>query len=257
MLMVLSPAKTMDFSPSSLTEFSTPRHAEQTWQLVRKMRKFSSASLQELMGVSAKLADLNKRRFTGFSSPVEVYSETKQALLAFKGDTYKDMDLPSWTDDDYAFAQQRLRILSGLYGVLRPLDLIKPYRLEMGTALKTSRGKNLYTFWGSRLADTLTAELDQLGTDVVLNLASNEYFKAVAKHLGSARVVQPAFLDLKNGTYKTISFFAKRARGSMASWIVRNRLSRLADVTAFAEGGYAYAEAESTPARPVFKRASG
>lgn len=254
MLMVLSPAKTLDFSPSPVTEFTALQHLEETWMLVRKMRKFSGASLKKLMSVSDKIADLNKQRYTDFSTPTAPDGTTKQALLAFKGDTYKDMDLEAWSDDDYAFAQDHLRILSGLYGELRPLDLIKPYRLEMGTALKTPRGKNLYAFWGTTIADALQESLQAMGSSTVVNLASDEYFKSVAKHLGDTRVVQPAFLDFKNGKYKTISFFAKRARGAMASWAIRQRITDPDALTAFDVGGYSYAKDESSEDRPVFKR---
>lgn len=254
MLMVISPAKTMDFSPSPVARFTTPRHMDQTWQLVGRMRGMSSDDIKSLMGVSDKIAELNRQRYADFDAATTLDSTTKQALLAFKGDTYKDMELEAWTDEDFAFAQQRLRILSGLYGQLRPLDIIKAYRLEMGTSLATEAGKNLYAFWGTRIAQTLTSELQQMGSDTIVHLASEEYFKSIARHLGSTRVIQPAFLDFKNGTFKTISFFAKRARGAMAAWAIRRRVTDPEALQDFNTGGYRYVAEDSSPERPVFQR---
>ena len=254
MLMVISPAKTMDFSPPKVADFTTPRHMAQTWQLVERMRTMSDEDIKGLMKVSDKIAGLNRQRYADFDAATALDSTTKQALLAFKGDTYKDMELDAWNAEDYAFAQRHLRILSGLYGQLRPLDLIKPYRLEMGTSLATDAGKNLYAFWGTSIAETLRSELAEMGSEAIVHLASDEYFKSIARHLGNARVIQPAFLDYKNGAYKTISFFAKRARGSMAAWAIRRRITDPARLTQFDVGGYRYVSDASTPERPVFHR---
>lgn len=255
MIFVLSPAKTLDFSPSPLSSHTLPSHLEQTWQLVRKMRKFSAKGIGGLMGVSDAIAELNRGRFQDFATPVEPDGTTKQAVLAFKGDTYKDMGLEDWAEADHAYAQEHVRILSGLYGVLRPLDLIKPYRLEMGTSLKTRKGKNLYEFWGAELATAIAEDMAEHDQKAVVKLASNEYFKAISKHLpAGVPVVEVDFLDFKNGKYKTISFFAKRARGAMAAWAVRQRVERVEGLKSFDVGGYAFDDDDSTSDHLVFRR---
>ena len=206
--------------------------------------------LMALMHVSEKIASLNVERNHAYQRPLEPGETSKPALLAFQGDVYKGLGAETYSDVDLLKAQEKIRILSGLYGVLRPLDLIRPYRLEMGTALETSAGKNLYQFWGSKLTNLLNQELSQSDDDLVVNLASNEYFKAVKKKELQGKLVTPAFKDWKNGKYKMISFFAKRARGAMADYLVRNDIQSLEGLTKFQGLGYAFDSEGSTPDAP-------
>ena len=203
------------------------------------------------MKLSDKLAELNFDRFQSFG---DAQQPSKQALLAFTGDTYKDMPLEDYSEDDFASAQDRVRILSGLYGVLRPLDLIHPYRLEMGTKLETERGKNLYEYWGDRVTEEINADLAEHDGATILNCASNEYFKVVNEKKLDAKVITPVFKDYSKGKYKVISFYAKRARGMMADFVVRNRIQDVDGLRDFTAGGYAYDEDASTPEAPVFLR---
>lgn len=253
MLVVLSPAKTLDFSPTPVEAYTVPEAHDQTEILVRKLRGFSQAKLGKLMKLSDKLAKLNTERYAEFEVPASG-KNSKQAIFAFKGDTYRDMPLDSFSDEDFAYAQKHIRILSGLYGTLRPLDMIQPYRLEMGTRLSTRRGKDLYAFWGKRITDALNAQLEETGDDILVNCASNEYFKSVQTDRLKARVIDPVFKDYKSGKYKVISFYAKRVRGLMASWIVQERVEDLERLKTFTGSGYAYDPERSTEDSPVFLR---
>lgn len=253
MLAVLSPAKTLDTSPTHLTLVSQPAHLDQSERLVEVLRQYSQDELGELMSISDKLARLNHERYQDFHTPFD-RENAKQALLSFKGDTYRDMGIEELTDRDFEYAQRHLRILSGLYGVLRPLDLMQPYRLEMGTKLETSRGKTLYQFWGDRITDQLNTDLSEIGSDVLVNLASNEYFKAIQVGRLRARVVQPVFKDYRKGRYIIISFFAKKARGAMAAFMIRERIESPEGLEHFAYGGYRYSERDSSETRLVFLR---
>ena len=254
MLTVLSPAKTLDFSPTPLELHSQPDALDQAQLLARTMRNKPLKAYREMMGISDKLARLNKERFQAFEPPFTP-ANAKQALLAFKGDTYTDLLADELDADQLAFAQQHLRLLSGLYGALRPLDLIQPYRLEMGTRLKTRRGQTLYAFWGDRITKQLEAALAETsGEACLLNLASNEYFEAVKPAKLKAPVVDVRFEDLKNGQYKIISFFAKRARGAMAGWIVRNRIDSVEALKAFGGRGYGFVPDGSSDDRLLFRR---
>ena len=205
------------------------------------------------MNLSDKLANLNFGRYLDWNQPFTL-DNSRPALLAFKGDVYAGLQAENFSQQDFEFAQDHLRILSGLYGVLRPLDLMQPYRLEMGTRLAVGKNANLYEFWGEQISELLNQQLKQIKSETLVNLASDEYFKSVRLDALSANVVTPIFKDLKNGQYKVISFFAKKARGAMSSWLIRNRIDQVDSVREFPELGYRYSEAESEPSRPVFLR---
>ena len=254
MLTVLSPAKTLDYETASITQSATlPRFMDQSALLVEDARGLDPDGIRALMGVSEQIAHLNHERFMNWQSESNS-DNAKQAVLAFKGDVYTGLQAETLSEDDLDFAQTRLRILSGLYGLLRPLDLMQPYRLEMGLKFANQRGKNLYEFWGEQLTDTLNADLVSAKTDVLINLASNEYFKAVKPKLLNADIITPQFKDLKNGQYKMISFFAKKARGVMARYIIDNRITEPEALKSFSEAGYYYSDAQSQGDQWVFLR---
>ncbi|HEX7387767.1 MAG TPA: peroxide stress protein YaaA [Castellaniella sp.] len=257
MLMVLSPAKKLDYdTPVRTTLQSVPVFREQTLALVRVMQRQSPADLSRLMGLSEALSRLNAERYAAWADVPDV-AQARQAALAFNGDVYEGLQAPAWSDAQFSWAQKHLAILSGLYGVLRPLDLIQPYRLEMGTRLRTSHGATLYAFWASQIALELNRRLDVLpGERVLLNLASAEYFKSVDRGSLQARVVECVFQDEKNGVWKVISFYAKRARGLMARYVVEHRVKSVNALQAFDAEGYQYAAQESTADRLVFRRAA-
>lgn len=254
MLMVISPAKTLDFeSPLATTRFTQPALLDDSQTLIDVARKLSPADISSLMHISDKLAVLNAERFNDWHPPFTP-DNARQAILAFKGDVYAGLDAASFNEEDFDFAQQHLRMLSGLYGVLRPLDLMQPYRLEMGIKLKNTEGKDLYTFWGEKLTNTLNAALAEQGDDVLVNLASDEYFKAVKPKKLNARIIKPVFLDEKNGNYKVISFYAKKARGLMSRFIIQQQLTQPAQLKEFNVDGYRFAASESSDSELVFKR---
>ncbi len=254
MLTVLSPAKTLDFETAPTTRRSTrPQFIERAAELVKEARELSPGDLRELMGVSEKIAELNHRRFMNWSEPFTL-DNARQAILAFKGDVYTGLQAETLTAAQLQFAQQHLRILSGLYGLLRPLDLMQPYRLEMGTRFATSVGRNLYEFWGDSLTRALNTQLGKSGSRVLVNLASNEYFKSLQPGALDAEIVTPVFKDLKGGKYKVISFYAKKARGQMARFIIDNELNEPDGLRRFRRDGYRYNRAESTVREPVFTR---
>ncbi|MCL4123732.1 UNVERIFIED_CONTAM: hypothetical protein GTU68_067122 [Idotea baltica] len=205
------------------------------------------------MSISNKLAELNADRYDAWQ-PKATKKNARQALLAFKGDVYVGLQANTFEAADFDFAQNHLAMLSGLYGILRPLDLMQPYRLEMGTKLKNECGKDLYDFWGDDITLALNKQLKKNQGDVLVNLASNEYFRSVRVDQLNAKVIAPVFKDLKNGKYKIISFFAKKARGTMAGWIIRKRITDAKKLTKFAEDGYYYSAEESTADKPVFLR---
>ena len=205
------------------------------------------------MKISPKLAELNRDRYQTWSRPFKK-SNAKQAVLAFKGDVYIGLDVDSFSEDNFTYAQDHLRILSGLYGLLRPLDLMQPYRLEMGTRLKNSEGSNLYEFWDMQITDKLNKELKKHKSQALLNLASNEYFKSVKPKELKVDVITPVFKDWKNGQYKLISFFAKKARGLMAAWVVKNQITDPDELVNFDVDGYSYNFEESDALNPVFLR---
>ncbi|NIH12068.1 MAG: peroxide stress protein YaaA [Serratia symbiotica] len=254
MLVIISPAKTLDYkSPLATERYTQPELLDASQQLIKSCRALTPAQIASLMGISDKLAGLNAVRFSDWQ-PKFTPLNARQALLAFKGDVYTGLQAQNFNEADFDFAQQHLRILSGLYGVLRPLDLMMPYRLEMGLKLENAKGKDLYSFWGEQITKKLNEALEQQGDDVVVNLASDEYFKSVkpAKLYGS--VIKPVFLDEKNGKYKVISFYAKKARGLMSRFIIKNRLTQHEQLLDFNLQGYAFDESASQGNERVFKR---
>ncbi|WP_438970848.1 peroxide stress protein YaaA [Methylophaga sp.] len=239
MLMVISPAKTLDFDTDPVTkEFSQPRYLDASAQLIDELKQMSTAEIASLMKLSDKLAGLNAARYGDWQTPFNL-DNAKQAVLAFKGDVYTGLDAETMGNAEFGYAQQHLRILSGLYGVLKPLDLIQPYRLEMGTKLGNKAGKDLYQFWGSRLRESLEQE-PAFDDGILINLASNEYFKAVEAKKLKARIITPVFKDWKNGQYKMISFYAKKARGLMSRYIIDHQLNDAEAIKRFDSGGYRY-----------------
>jgi len=254
MLTVISPAKTLDYDTPPVTErFTLPRHLDHSQELIEQLRAMSPAQISELMHLSDKLAGLNAARF-GSWTPAFTPENAKQALLAFKGDVYTGLDAQTLTEDDLSYAQDHLRMLSGLYGLLRPLDLMQPYRLEMGTKLANARGKDLYAFWGTRISEWLNEALAEQGDDVLLNLASNEYFSAVKRSALKARVINVDFKDLKNGQHKIISFYAKKARGMMSRFVIEERISDPTQLKQFEVQGYYYSAEQSKAEHLVFLR---
>ena len=240
MLIVISPAKTLDFDSASVTEkHSKPDFLRYSEQLIDVMRDKSPDEISSLMGISSKLADLNYQRYADWHTPFTP-ANAKQAILAFKGDVYMGLEVGAYSERDFDFAQKHLRILSGLYGLLRPLDLIQPYRLEMGTSVSNPKGKDLYEFWGKRLTNALNCELGHEKPKVLVNLASQEYWGAIQADAIDARIVTPNFKDWKNGKYKFISFHAKKARGMMAKYLIKNRVKSVKQAQAFDAAGYAF-----------------
>lgn len=240
MLLVVSPAKKLDFeSPLATTQTSQASLLEHSEILIERCVKLSPDQIASLMKLSDKLAGLNAARFGEWSQPFTI-ENARQAVLAFNGDVYSGLDANSFSDEDFKFAQQHFRILSGLYGLLKPLDLMQAYRLEMGTKLDNSRGSNLYQFWGNIITDELNKLLAKQESDVLINLASNEYFKAVKTKSLNATVITPQFKDWKNGQYKIISFFAKKARGLMARYIIQNQLTDVEQLKHFDLAGYQF-----------------
>lgn len=256
MLMVLSPAKKLDYdSPVRTTQQSQPVFAAETRELVGVMRTLTAADLANLMDLSDALARLNADRYACWVDEPDA-AHARQAALAFNGDVYEGLRAAELSDERLAWAQDHLAILSGLYGVLRPLDLIQPYRLEMGTRLATDAGANLYQFWGKTIAEHLNQRLAADVTPVVVNLASQEYFKSVDRRTLKARVIECVFEDFKGGQYKIISFYAKRARGLMARYAIERRVTTPHQLEGFDLEGYAFDPGASTPERLVFRRKS-
>lgn len=254
MLVLISPAKTLDYEttlPSS--NFTQPRLLDQSEQLIEVCRELSASQLVSLMSVSEKIAQLNVARFQDWQTEFD-FANARQAIFAFKGDVYTGLDAYALNDSQLDFAQQHLRMLSGLYGLLRPLDLMMPYRLEMGTKLQNPRGSNLYEFWGKRITDLIQQDLQHTNSQILLNLASDEYYKAVKESALDAQIIKPVFLDQKNGKYKVISFYAKKARGLMARFVIEQQIQQVEDLKAFNSEGY-YFDAENSNAKElVFKR---
>ena len=258
MLFVLSPAKSLDYdTPLPALAHSQPLFAAESAQLIEALQKLTPQALASLMGISDKLAALNVGRYAAWQRKATA-TQARQAVLAFDGDVYTGLDAKTLTAQQLDWAQQHLCILSGLYGVLRPLDLMQPHRLEMGTALPTARGKNLYAFWGSRIAQYINQRLDAAEKEsharVLVNLASQEYFKSIDRQSLRARVVDCVFEDYKAGAYKIISFHAKRARGLMMRYAIEHRAQSVTALTGFDSAGYVYAPTASSPERLVFRR---
>lgn len=254
MLAVISPAKTLDFeSKPTTSKVSEAAFLPDSARLIETMRSQSASQLSKLMKISPKLADLNVERYQTWHLPFNE-SNAKQALLAFKGDVYLGLAAEEYGQRDFTFAQKSLRILSGLYGLLRPLDLIQPYRLEMGTKIKNPEGKDLYEFWGDKITQALNAELKSHKNKTLLNLASNEYFKAVQPKAFDGEIITPIFKDYSGGSYKVLGFYAKKARGYMASYIIKNRLTKPEEIKSFDIDGYKYNPDHSDETNWVFTR---
>ncbi len=254
MLALISPAKTLDYESALPTDVHTlPRLLDQSQQLIDLSRKLSASDIAKLMTVSEKIANLNVARFRDWNADFS-FANARQAIFAFKGDVYTGLDAYSLSDDDLKFAQNHLRSLSGLYGLLRPLDLMMPYRLEMGIRLKNDRGTNLYDFWENRITDLINQDLEQAGAKVLVNIASDEYYKSVKEAKINAEIIKPVFLDQKNGKYKVISFYAKKARGLMARYIIQNKLEKADDLKSFNIDGYYFDADSSLNGELVFKR---
>lgn len=254
MIITLSPSKGQDFETVATTAVCTqPDRLKDSRVLIRELRKVDAAALRQLMDISENIAALNVDRFHSFSTPFTLQN-AKQALFAFKGDVYSGIKTDTYSEDDLQYAQQHLRILSGLYGALRPLDLIQPYRLEMKTKLDTPLGKNLYQFWGERITDSLNELLVQQQEPVLVNLASNEYFRAVKPKLLQGRLLNVNFKETKEGKTRIIAIFAKRARGMMADYILRNRVETADGIKAFRRGGYRFSKANSDDSQWTFTR---
>jgi len=254
MLIVISPAKTLDYeTPVKIRDHSQPDFLDDAAMLIDELRHLAPPDISSLMSISDRLGTLNYGRYQDWQRPFTP-DNARQALLAFKGDVYTGLEAETLTAADLKWAQKHLRILSGLYGLLRPLDLMQPYRLEMGTRFANSRGKDLYQFWGERITEALNADLARDKHPVLINLASNEYFKAVVPKALQAEVVTPIFKDRKGDQYKIISFYAKKARGMMTRHIIRNRLVDPEAIKNFEDGGYRYNAAASTAREWVFLR---
>jgi cytoplasmic iron level regulating protein YaaA (DUF328/UPF0246 family) len=258
MILVISPAKALDYeTPPTTATFTQPDLLDQSAELIDILREKSPAQIAELMLLSDQLSSLNVARYASWSRPFAP-DNAKQALLAFNGDVYEGLDAKSLAADDLAWTQDHLRILSGLYGVLRPLDLMQAYRLEMGTRLANPRGKNLYEFWGERITDELNrllAREEDAGRErVLVNLASDEYFKSVKPKKLKGRIVTPVFEDWKGGRYKIISFYAKRARGLMSRYVITKRIDEFEALQGFDAEGYAFAADASDADTLVFRR---
>ena len=254
MLIVISPAKSLDFeTPPKTQHYTMPDMLHESEKLVERLQKMKPKQLSELMSISANLGQLNYERYQTWSQPFTP-ENAKQAVLAFNGDVYQGLDAGSLTENQLLQLQDKLRILSGLYGVLRPLDLIQPYRLEMGTKLKYRRSDDLYAFWKNKITPKVKEAIKESGSNVLLNLASNEYYKSIEPKKLGAEIVTPQFKDKSNGQYKMISFYAKKARGLMTRFVLENGIEKAEDLQAFDSEGYVFNPRLSKPGNPVFTR---
>ncbi len=249
MLAVISPSKTQDFSTPDIQDHTLTRQLDDSVYLVDILKGKSQQELGKLMSISEKLAKLNYDRFQKFCTPLSV-ENAKQALLAFKGDVYSGIDAPSLSKKELEFSQDNLRMLSGLYGVVRPLDLIAPYRLEMSTKLNSPKGKNLYEFWGDKISQVLNEDESK----IIINLASNEYFKGINQKTLKAKIINIVFKEFKGDKYKIIGIYAKRARGLMARFIIKNRINNPEDLKSFSIENYLFREEMSDSETWVFTR---
>ncbi|CAM2964408.1 peroxide stress protein YaaA [Hathewaya histolytica] len=254
MITIISPAKSLDFERESLTsKYTMPEFLDDTFLLIDILKEYSPEDISSLMKISPKLGELNFYRYQNFNNDFK--KDTKQALFAFNGDVYKGIDAYSYNVEDINFAQNHLRILSGLFGILKPLDLIKEYRLEMGIKLKNSKGKDLYSFWGNKITRKIEEDIMSSKENAILNLASEEYSKVINRDiLKNSKVYDVVFKEKKNGVYKIIAIYAKKARGTMASYIIKNKIDSIEEVKNFDEDGYEYREDLSSESTLVFTR---
>jgi uncharacterized protein len=254
MIILMNSSKTLDFQQKAkISKHTIPELKKDADLLVQDLRKLSTADFSKLLKTSEKLTKLNVERYANWQTQVKE-SNAKQSLLAFKGDIYSGMEVDDYKIKDFNFAQKHVRILSGLYGILRPLDLIQPYRLEMATKLATARGKNMYEFWGTKISEILKALLKQEKSDTLVNLCSMEYFKAIKSDLFDAKVITPAFKEFRDGTCRFITLYAKQARGMMCNYIIRNQLKEANDLKSFDVAGYQFNKKISSDEKWVFTR---
>jgi uncharacterized protein len=254
MMLVLSPSKTLDYeTPVKLATYTQPDMLDESQSLIKELRKYTPEKLSELMDISEKLAKLNAQRYKDFSVPF-TQKNARQAILAFKGDVYDGIDVDHYRKEDFVFAQEHVRILSGLYGLLRPLDLMQPYRLEMGTGLKNPRGKDLYGFWEDRITRNINQALAKHKNKLLINLASEEYAKAIKPKLLESPMLNVVFKENQKGKLKIIGLFAKKARGLMANYIIKNQIDNALSLKKFKESGYAFEPSLSDEAHYVFVR---
>jgi len=255
MIALIAPAKRLDYdSDLSVEDFSVAEHLKESKELIKELQKKSPEDLSSLMGLSENLSMLNFERNMNWQVPKKPSNEVRQAIFAFKGDVYVGLDSETLSKSDIKYAQKNLAILSGLYGLLKPLDLMYPYRLEMGTKMKNENGKNLYEFWGNKITTSINALAKKNNSKGIINLASVEYFSSVKTENLDLPVYSPVFKDFKNGKYKIISFFAKKARGSMARFVIQNKIKNPADLNKFNLDGYKYSAKDSSEYSPVFLR---
>ena len=256
MIALIAPAKRLDYdSDLSVEDFSIAEHLKESKKLIKELQKKSPEDLSSLMGLSENLSVLNFERNMNWQVPKKPSNEVRQAIFAFKGDVYVGLDSETLSKSDIKYAQKNLAILSGLYGFLKPLDLMYPYRLEMGTKMKNENGKNLYEFWGNKITTSINALAKENNSKGIINLASVEYFTSVKTENLDLPIYSPVFKDFKNGKYKIISFFAKKARGSMARFVIQNKIKNPADLNKFNLDGYKYSKKDSSEYSPVFLRA--
>ena len=255
MIALIAPAKRLDYdSDLSVEDFSIAEHLKESKKLIKELQKKSPEDLSSLMGLSENLSILNFERNMNWQAPKKPSNEVRQAIFAFKGDVYVGLDSETLSKSDIKYAQKNLAILSGLYGLLKPLDLMYPYRLEMGTKMKNDNGKNLYEFWGNKITTSINALAKKNNSKGIINLASVEYFSSVKTENLDLPVYSPVFKDFKNGKYKIISFFAKKARGSMARFVIQNKIKNPTDLNKFNLDGYKYSAKDSSEYSPVFLR---
>lgn len=255
MIILLSPAKTLDYDTSvENVPFTVPRLLIKSRELIDILKSKNSSEISKLMKLSDKLSSLNTSRYQSWKGLEKISKTSKQSIFVFKGDVYQGLKVENLSKKELKFSQKHLRLLSGLYGVLKPLDIIEPYRLEMGTKLESKKGRNLYDFWDSIISNEILKELDLLKSNVLINLASNEYFKSVKSLPAKIKVISPIFKDHSKGKYKIISFYAKRARGIMTSWIIKNTITKIKDINNFKEEGYYFSRKDSEKYSPVFLR---
>ena len=255
MIALIAPAKRLDYdSDLSVEDFSIAEHLKESKKLIKELQKKSPEDLSSLMGLSENLSILNFERNMNWQVPKKPSNEVRQAIFAFKGDVYVGLDSETLSKSDIKYAQKNLAILSGLYGLLKPLDLMYPYRLEMRTKMKNENGKNLYEFWGNKITTSINALAKKNNSKGIINLASVEYFSSVKTENLDLPVYSPVFKDFKNGKYKIISFFAKKARGSMARFVIQNKIKNPADLNKYNLDGYKYSAKDSSEYSPVFLR---
>ena len=253
MLVVVSPAKKLDVTGDKPKDYSLPVYTSEAKKLITNLKKMNPKSLEKLMGISTSLAELNFQRYQEWNEQ-HLLEDSKQAILSFTGEVYSGLGAESFSDKELKEAQNRLRILSGLYGVLKPLDLMHAYRLEMGTSLKIGEKKNLYEFWGDKIVKELNIALKELNSSTLVNLASTEYFKSVNKKKLNAEIITPVFKDFSNGKYKMVMVYAKKARGMMANYIIKNKIENTTDLIGFNTDGYCFNQEASTTNELVFYR---